>query len=180
VIGDSTFLHTGVNGLMDMVYNGSTATVIILDNRITAMTGRQDNPASGYTLMDQEAPRVDFVQLCRALGVKHVRTVNPLDLEETRTAIAEEMERPATSVVITDKPCVLVKRAGVFERGPVLEISAEECSGCRACLRIGCPAISWEATDGKKGVARIDPLLCTGCDVCRQLCRFDAIGRPQK
>jgi indolepyruvate ferredoxin oxidoreductase, alpha subunit len=179
VIGDSTFLHTGINGLMDMVYNQAPATLIILDNRITAMTGRQDNPASGFTLMDQGAPQVDFVQLCQALGVKHVRTVNPFDLAETKAVIAEEMARPEPSVVITDKPCVLVKRAGVFERGPLLEVTEENCTGCRACLRIGCPAIIWKPGEGKKGVAQIDPLLCTGCDVCRQLCRFDAIGRAQ-
>ena len=179
VIGDSTFLHTGINGLMDMVYNQAPATLIILDNRITAMTGRQDNPASGFTLMDQGAPQVDFVQLCQALGVKHVRTVNPFDLAGTKAVIAEEMARPEPSVVITDKPCVLVKRAGVFERGPLLEVTEENCTGCRACLRIGCPAIIWKPGEGKKGVAQIDPLLCTGCDVCRQLCRFDAIGRAQ-
>lgn len=179
VIGDSTFLHTGINGLMDMVYNRAPATLIILDNRITAMTGRQDNPASGFTLMDQVAPQVDFVQLCQALGVRHVRTVNPFDLEETKAVIAEEMARPEPSVVITDKPCVLVKRAGVFERGPLLEVTQKECTGCRACLRIGCPAIVWKPGEGKKGVASIDPLLCTGCDVCRQLCRFGAIGRAK-
>lgn len=179
VIGDSTFLHTGINGLMDMVYNRAPATVVILDNRITAMTGRQDNPASGFTLMDEGTFRVDFEQLCRALGVRHVRTVNPFDLEETKTALAEEMARPEPSVVITDKPCVLVKREGVFERGPLLEVAEENCTGCRACLRIGCPAIVWKPEGGRKGVAFIDPLLCTGCDVCRQLCRFDAIGRAK-
>ncbi len=179
VIGDSTFLHTGINGLMDMVYSQSPTTLVILDNRITGMTGRQDNPASGFTLMDQVAPQVDFVQLCQALGVRHVRTVDPFDLAETKAVIAEEMARPEPSVVITNRPCVLVKRAGVFERGPLLEVTEENCTGCRACLRIGCPAIIWKPGEGKKGVAHIDPLLCTGCDVCRQLCRFDAIGRAQ-
>jgi indolepyruvate ferredoxin oxidoreductase alpha subunit len=178
VIGDSTFLHTGINGLMDMVYNNSPATVIILDNRITAMTGRQDNPASGFTLMDAPSHTIDFPLLCKALGVKHIRTVNPLDLEETKRVIGEEMGRPETSVIITDKPCVLIKREDVFQRGPTYAIEADSCTGCRACLRIGCPAIEWRpAGDGsKKGKAFIDPLLCTGCDVCRQLCKFDAIG----
>jgi indolepyruvate ferredoxin oxidoreductase alpha subunit len=178
VIGDSTFLHTGVNGLMDMVYNNSPATVIILDNSITAMTGRQDNPATGFTLMDNPSHAVNIPLLCTALGVKHVRVVNPLDLEETRRVIAEEMERPETSVVITNKPCVLIKRENVFQKGPVYAVDAEKCTGCRACLRIGCPAIEWRpAGDGsRKGTAHIDPLLCTGCDVCRQLCKFDAIG----
>jgi indolepyruvate ferredoxin oxidoreductase, alpha subunit len=178
VIGDSTFLHTGINGLMDMVYNNSPATVVILDNSITAMTGRQDNPATGFTLMDDPAHAVNIPLLCKALGVKNIRVINPLDLEETRRVLAEEMERPETSVIITNKPCVLIKREDVFEKGPVYAVDADSCTGCRACLKIGCPAIEWRpAGDGsRKGKAWIDPLLCTGCDVCRQLCAFDAIG----
>ncbi|MBI5485628.1 MAG: indolepyruvate ferredoxin oxidoreductase subunit alpha [Deltaproteobacteria bacterium] len=178
VIGDSTFLHTGINGLMDMVYNNSPATVVILDNSITAMTGRQDNPASGFTLMDEPANAINIPLLCKSLGVKNIRIVNPLDLEETRRVLAEEMERPETSVIITNKPCVLIKRDDVFQKGPVYAVDSEKCTGCRACLKIGCPAIEWRpAGDGSnKGKAYIDPLLCTGCDVCRQLCKFDAIG----
>lgn len=178
VIGDSTFLHTGVNGLMDMVYNNAPATLIILDNSITAMTGRQDNPASGFTLMDDPAHAVNIPLLCKALGVKNIRVINPLDLEETRRVIAEEMERPEPSVIITNKPCVLIKRDDIFQKGPVYAVDAEKCTGCRACLKIGCPAIEWRpAGDGsRKGKAAIDPLLCTGCDVCRQLCTFNAIG----
>jgi indolepyruvate ferredoxin oxidoreductase, alpha subunit len=179
VIGDSTFLHSGINGLMDMVYNQSPATVVILDNRITAMTGRQDNPASGFTLMNDPTHSVDLPLLCTALGVKHVRTINPFDLEQTRTVLQEEMNRPEPSVIITDKPCVLVKRAGVFEKGPLLEVSEEKCTGCRACLKIGCPAIEWCPGEGKIGKASINSQLCTGCDVCRQLCKFDAIGRAK-
>ncbi len=178
VIGDSTFLHTGINGLMDMVYNNSPATVIILDNRITAMTGRQDNPASGFTLMNNSSHTIDFPMLCTALGVKHIRVINPLDLEETKRVIAEEMQRPETSVIITDKPCVLIKREDIFQKGPLYAVDVDICTGCRACLKIGCPAIEWRpAGDGsRKGRAFIDPQLCTGCDVCRQLCTFDAIG----
>ena len=181
VIGDSTFLHTGVGGLMDMVYNQSPATLVILDNRITAMTGRQDNPASGFTLMDEPTNRIDFPLLCKALGVKHIRVINPLDLDQTRRVLQEEMNRPEPSVIITDKPCVLVKREGVFQKGPLYTVEVEKCTGCRACLKIGCPAIEWRpAGDGtRKGKAFIDPLLCTGCDVCRQLCKFDAIGRTK-
>jgi len=175
VIGDSTFLHTGINGLMDMIYNQAPATVIILDNRITAMTGRQDNPASGFTLMDDPTHRIDIPLLCKALGVKHIRLIDPFNLEETRLVVQEEMNRPEPSVIITDKPCVLIKRDGVFTKGAILEVSEEKCTGCRACLKIGCPAIEWRPADGKKGKAYIDPLLCTGCDVCRQLCKFDAI-----
>ena len=179
VIGDSTFLHTGINGLMDMVYNQSPATLIILDNRITAMTGRQDNPATGFTLMDAPTHQLDLPLLCRALGVRHVREINPFDLTETKTIIQEEMNRPEPSVIITDKPCVLIKREGIFEMAPLLEVNKEKCTGCRVCLKIGCPAMEWMPTDGKKGKSHIDPLLCTGCDVCRQLCKFGAIGRKQ-
>jgi len=177
VIGDSTFLHTGINGLMDMVYNNAPATVIILDNRITAMTGRQDNPASGFTLMNDPTNAIDFPLLCKSLGVKNIRVINPLDLEETKRVIAEEMERPEPSVIITDKPCVLIKREDIFQKGPTYLVEEGSCTGCRACLKIGCPAIEWRpAGDGsKRGKAYIDPLLCTGCDVCRQLCKFDAI-----
>lgn len=181
VIGDSTFMHTGINGLMDMVYNNSPATVIILDNRITAMTGRQDNPASGFTLMDDPTNKIDFPLLCKALGVKNIRVVNPFNLEETGRVIQEEMNRSEPSVIITNKPCVLVKREGVFEKGSVYKVSEDSCTGCRACLKIGCPAIEWRpAEDGsKKGKAYIDPQLCTGCDVCRKLCKFGSIGGEQ-
>ncbi|SNB45616.1 indolepyruvate ferredoxin oxidoreductase subunit alpha [Geobacter sp. DSM 9736] len=180
VIGDSTFLHTGVNSLMEMAYNRSPATVVILDNRITAMTGRQDNPASGWTLMDQPADVVDLEQLCRALGIRHVRVVDPFDLEQTKDVLREEMNRPEPSVVITNRPCVLVKREGVYTKGIPLSVDEEICSGCKACLRIGCPAIEWQpGAEGAKGKALIDPLLCNGCDVCRQLCKFDAIGRKK-
>ena len=175
VIGDSTFLHTGINGLMDMVYNKGAATVIILDNRITAMTGRQENPGSGHTLMNDPADAIDFPLLCKAIGVKHIRTINPLDLDECQRVISEEMERPETSVIITDKPCVLIKREGVFTPGAPLAVVDESCVGCRACLKIGCPAIEWVPGSGKKGKAHIDPLLCNGCDVCSQLCKFSAI-----
>ena len=177
VIGDSTFLHTGINGLMDMVYNNAPATLLILDNSITAMTGRQDNPASGFTLMDQPAYQIDIPQLCRAVGARNVRTIDPYDLAETRKALEEEMNRPEPSVIVTNRPCVLVKREGVFHKAPVLTIDQDACTGCRACLKIGCPAIVWKPAEGNKGTAIIDMLLCTGCDVCRQLCKFGAIGR---
>jgi indolepyruvate ferredoxin oxidoreductase alpha subunit len=179
VIGDSTFLHTGINGLMDMVYNNVPATVVILDNRITAMTGRQENPASGYTLMDNPASRIDIPDLCRAMGIRNVRTIDPYDLAATKNAIREEMNRPEPSVIVTDRPCVLVKREGVYKKGPVLAVSEEKCTGCRTCLKIGCPALVWKPVDGKKGKAYIDYLLCTGCDVCRQLCKFEAIERKK-
>ena len=175
VIGDSTFLHTGVNGLMDMVYNGSTATVLILDNRITAMTGRQENPASGQTLMGTEAPAVNLEGLCRSIGVKHVQTLDPWDLAKTQETIKTEMERPETSVVISRGPCVLIKRGGK-EMPPALYVDPDKCTGCKACLKLGCPAVEWQADAGKRGQAKVNRLLCVGCGICEQMCKFDAYG----
>lgn len=173
VIGDSTFLHTGINGLMDMAYNGSTATLIILDNHITAMTGRQENPASGFTLDGEVSERVDLELLCRSVGIKHVTKVNPWDLEQTRKVIQQEMEREAPSVVITQAPCILIKR-DVGQRKTPLEIVPEKCTGCKACLKIGCPAIEWQPDEGERGKAIVNEMLCVGCTICDQLCKFDA------
>lgn len=177
VIGDSTFLHTGINGLMDMVYNKSTATVLILDNSTTGMTGRQDNPATGYTLDGEFASQVDLEAICRALGVKHVETVDPAQMDTTRKVIKEAMERPEVSVVITRRPCVLIKHENVVEDLPPLYVKSDKCVACKACLTIGCPAIEWETgKDGSKGNCKVDRLLCNGCQVCMQLCKFDAFG----
>ena len=176
VIGDSTFLHTGINGLMDMVWNKSTATVLILDNSTTGMTGRQDNPSTGYTLNGEEAYQVDLEAICRALGVKHVETVDPFQMDKTRAVIKEAMERPELSVIITRRPCVLIKHDVVKTSTP-LYVDHEKCVACKACLTIGCPAIEWQTgKDGKKGNCRVDRLLCNGCQVCMQLCKFDAFG----
>jgi indolepyruvate ferredoxin oxidoreductase alpha subunit len=180
VIGDSTFLHTGLNSLMEMAWNQSPATVVILDNRITAMTGRQENPASGFTLSGGEAPEVKIPDLCKALGIRNVQVVDPYDLDATFKVLKEEMNRNEPSVIITNRPCCLIKGDGRFKADDVLFVDQDSCTGCRACLRIGCPAIEWQpAPDGKKGKAYIDPLLCTGCTVCQQLCKFDAIGRAK-
>jgi indolepyruvate ferredoxin oxidoreductase alpha subunit len=176
VIGDSTFLHSGITGLLDMVYNNAPATVVILDNRITAMTGRQENPASGFTLMGQESFQIDLPQLAKVLGVKNIRVVDPYNLAESKQALQEEMERPEPSVVITQRPCVLIKREGVYERGEAVEVDVELCTGCKACLKLGCPAIIWQAGEAKKGKVYIDAQLCTGCNVCEQVCKFSAIG----
>jgi indolepyruvate ferredoxin oxidoreductase alpha subunit len=179
VIGDSTFLHSGITGLLDMVYNKAPATVILLDNRITAMTGRQENPASGFTLMGEETFQVDLPQLVGALGVKNIRVIDPLDLSETKRVLQEEMDRPEPSVIITKRPCVLIKREGVFKRGNTFEVTPELCTGCRACLKLGCPAIIWQSEGEAKGKATIDPQLCTGCTICEQVCKFKAIGAKQ-
>ncbi len=170
VIGDSTFLHTGINGLMDMVYNQSASTVIILDNRITAMTGRQENPTSGYTLEDNPTFRVDMEQLCRAVGVEHVKVIDPYNIALTRKTIREEMARPEVSVIITTRPCMLVPRDNQERRTPLF-VDHDKCTGCQACLRLGCPAITWDAQNKK---SNIDKIICTGCKVCQQTCGFGA------
>jgi indolepyruvate ferredoxin oxidoreductase, alpha subunit len=170
VIGDSTFLHTGINGLMDMVYNKSTSTVIILDNRITAMTGRQENPTSGYTLDDNPSFSVNIEQLCRAVGVKNIKIIDPYDISLTRKTIREEMARPEVSVIITTRPCMLVPRDNQERRAPLF-VDHDKCTGCQACLRLGCPAITWDAENKK---SNIDKIICTGCKVCQQTCGFGA------
>lgn len=170
VIGDSTFLHTGINGLMDMVYNKSASTVIILDNRITAMTGRQENPTSGYMLNEENTYRVDMEQLCRAVGVEHVKMIDPYDIALTRKTIREEMARPEVSVIITTRPCMLVPRDNLERRTPLF-VDDDKCTGCKACLRLGCPAITW---DPERNKSKIDKIICTGCKVCQQTCGFGA------
>jgi len=190
VIGDSTFLHTGINSLANMVYNKSHATVLILDNRITAMTGQQQNPASGETLMGEAAHAIDLEQLCRAVGVEHVRTVNPHNLRDTRTVLKEELERDATSVVICRAPCVLIPEMRRKKVTP-LTISLDQCTGCQACVRLGCPAISWRPlsqTEAKelgkpakqKGYTVISAEMCNGCGQCQQLCKFEAISEVEE
>ena len=189
VIGDSTFVHSGITGLANMVYNKSHATVIIVDNRITAMTGQQPNPASGSTLMGEAAHSIDFEQLSRALGVEHVRLVNPHEIKATKKVIKEELERDATSVIISQAPCVLLpemKKAAVKP----LAISLDNCTGCRACVGLGCPAISWthispeEAKamgkkEKQKGYATISPEMCNGCGQCHEVCKFEAIAEKE-
>ncbi len=175
VIGDSTFLHTGVNGLMEMVYNDSTATVIILDNSTTGMTGRQDHPGSGYRLKGETSHQVDLVGLCRSLGVKHVAVIDPYEMDATRELIKREMERPEVSVIITQRPCMLHKR-DALEKRPPLFVASDKCTACKACLKLGCPAIKWNPAAGTKGQAEIDQMLCVGCGVCQQVCKFGAFG----
>ncbi len=173
-IGDSTFLHSGITGLLDAVYNKSNITVIILDNRVTAMTGGQNHPATGYTLMGEETKQVDLAELCKALGVESVRKADAYDYKGTLEIIKEEMKRPGPSVILTDRPCVLMPKR-IMDR-PYTVIS-DLCNGCSACFRIGCPAImtSEELTKRKRPKAIIDPLLCTGCTLCAQICKPEAI-----
>jgi len=175
VMGDSTFLHTGVNSLMDLVYNQSVATIVILDNRATGMTGRQDNPSTGYTLSGVDTHAIDLESLCRALGVKNIQVVDPNDLNTTRRALEEEMARPAPSVIIARRTCMLERRGSAERRTPLV-VEPEKCVSCKACLKIGCPAIEWKETEEGKGKAVVNAMLCTGCEVCARVCKFGAIG----
>ncbi len=171
VIGDSTFIHSGITGLINIVYNGSPATVLILDNSITGMTGHQQNPCTGLTLKNTPAPAVDLEGLCRAVGVKRVRTVDPFDLAAAEAALREETSADEPSVIIVKRPCALLK-SEISKRRPPVVIDSEKCRRCRACMRIGCPAISFKKETG----AVIDRTLCVGCGMCEQLCAFNAIS----
>ncbi len=189
VIGDSTFVHSGITGLINSVYNKSAATLIILDNRITAMTGQQPNPASGNTISGEAAQSLDLEALCRAVGVKHVRVVNPHEVPECRKVIKEEVARDEMSVIISVAPCVLLPEMKL--RKPVSYFTnIDNCVGCTSCIRLGCPAISWtpfaegeaEAKGYKKsqkGYSRIDEVLCNDCGQCASLCKFNAITRGE-
>ncbi len=185
VIGDSTFLHSGIAPLLDIVYNRGFSTVIILDNRTTAMTGAQEHPATGRTLMGEATRRLDLAALCRALGVDHVYAVDPHDMEHTEAVLRRELAREEPSVIIAEAPCVLLPDHRRAKR-PVYEVIPDLCTGCMVCGKLGCPAIEWvpfspeeAVAAGKKasqkGMARINPLLCDGCNQCPPLCRFRAI-----
>ena len=168
VIGDSTFLHSGITGLTDIAYNRSISTVLILDNSITGMTGHQQNPATGYTLKMQPVPPVSLEKVCEAIGIRRVKTVDPSDLKALEAAIKEELNVDEPSVIICRKPCMLLK---YVKAKPALSVDSEKCRGCRACMKLGCPAIRFE---NKKAV--IDNQQCVGCGLCIQLCAFGAIG----
>ncbi|MBQ3075306.1 MAG: indolepyruvate ferredoxin oxidoreductase subunit alpha, partial [Clostridia bacterium] len=167
VIGDSTFMHSGMTGLVNIAYNASNATVIILDNSITGMTGHQQNTTTGMNLKGDPAAKVDLEALCRACGIGRVRVVDPYDLAETEKAIREELAVAEPSVIISRRPCALLKT--VKHPGPI-KVNTDKCRSCKACMKIGCPAISM-----KDGKAVIDNTLCTGCGVCTQLCKFGAL-----
>lgn len=175
LIGDSTFLHSGITALASAVYNRTRSTYIIVDNRITAMTGGQDHPGTSRTLMGEKTFAIDLVQLCTALGVEHVRLVDPYDLETTTAVLREEIGRDAPSVVITNRPCILFPTK---ISQPPYSIDAALCTACGACFRVGCPSISASDETNEKGrpKAQIDPLTCTGCTICAQVCPAEAIG----
>ena len=168
VIGDSTFLHTGINSLINMVYNKSTGTVMILDNRTTGMTGHQDHAATGKTLKGEETNAINFVELCHAVGVKNVIEVNAFDVQELERVVRESVASDTLTVIITKSPCVLLK-GQKFPNRCVADPDA--CRACGACLKIGCPAI----TKGEGGKIRIDETMCNGCGLCKNYCKFNAI-----
>ena len=166
VIGDSTFMHSGMTGLANIAYNQSNSTTIILDNSITGMTGHQQNPTTGYNIKGEPAGKIDLEALCRAMGIDHVRVVDPYDLKACDTAIREELAAEEPSVIISRRPCALLKY--VKPKAP-LRVVTDKCRSCKACMKIGCPAISMRA-----GKAVVDATQCVGCGVCEQMCAFDA------
>jgi indolepyruvate ferredoxin oxidoreductase alpha subunit len=172
VIGDSTFMHSGMTGLANIAYNQSNSTVIILDNSITGMTGHQQNPTTGYNIKGDPAGKIDLEQLCRAMGFQRVRVVDPYDLKATDKAVKEELAADAPSVIISRRPCALLK---YVKHQPPLEVDTDKCVGCKSCMKIGCPAISI-----KEGKAHVDNTLCVGCGVCEQLCGVNAFHSSKK
>jgi indolepyruvate ferredoxin oxidoreductase alpha subunit len=168
VIGDSTFMHSGMTGLANIAYNQSNSTVIILDNSITGMTGHQQNPTTGYNIKGDPAGKIDLEALCKAMGFNRVRVVDPYDLAATEAAVKEELAANEPSVIISRRPCVLLK---YVKTNPPLSVDTDKCRSCKMCMKLGCPSISF-----KDGKAHIDNTLCTGCGVCRQLCKFDALN----
>ncbi len=186
VIGDSTFIHSGITPLLDMAYNRSNAVIVICDNRTTAMTGLQEHPATGFTLQGAKTMGVDLAALAGTLGIESVRVVDPHDLKAVRSVLKEELAKEGPSVVITRRPCVLFKREKTEPKKP-MGIDRDKCIGCRLCLGLGCPPITWTSNkdiptaEDKKtkknrdGFALIDRSLCTGCGLCQQVCRSGAI-----
>ena len=172
VIGDSTFMHSGMTGLANIAYNQSNSTVIILDNSITGMTGHQQNPTTGYNIKGDPAGKIDLEQLCRAMGFNRVRVVDPYDLKACDQAVKEELAAEEPSVIISRRPCALLK---YVKHNPPLVVNKDKCIGCKSCMKIACPAIAI-----KEGKAHVDNTLCVGCGVCEQLCpvgAFESTGK---
>ncbi len=167
VIGDSTFMHSGITGLVNIAYNATDSVVIILDNSITGMTGHQHNPTTGYNIKGEPALAVDLEALAKAVGISNVIVVDPYNLAETKNGIKQALEADGPAVVISRRPCALLK---TVKHNPPLKVNPDKCKSCKMCMKIGCPAISM-----KDGKAHIDFTQCLGCNVCSQLCKFDAI-----
>lgn len=183
VLGDSTFLHSGVTPLMDAVYNKGNSTTIVLDNRITGMTGHQEHAGTGFTVRGEPANMINYEELGKALGVKSIRKIDPYNIKESMETIKEEMEKDEASLILcTGSPCMLLRREKRKFEFPVYAIDMDKCRGCKMCLEINCPAISWkegagQTADGhkRKGTVYINPDQCVGCQVCVQVCKFEAI-----
>jgi len=186
VIGDSTFIHSGITPLLNMAYNRSNSVIIICDNRTTAMTGMQDHPATGFTLHGRETKALDFVKLAEALGIDNVRVVDPFNMKNTRRVIKEELSTEGPSLIISRAPCALLAIKQKLPGRIPLRIDPDKCTGCRACLGLGCPPISWKRfedldmkiekkTKKQEGIAVIDSSICNGCTLCQQLCSAGAI-----
>ena len=169
VIGDSTFVHSGITPLIDVVYNQGTSTVIILDNDTTAMTGHQDHPATGKTIRNLPTRRLDLPSLVKAIGIEHVRVVDPLQLDEFRQTLEEELNRREASVIIAKRPCALLVKKALDKE---FFVEPELCKSCKLCIKIGCTGIYWVEEDRK---AVINPNTCVACGLCPQVCTFDAI-----
>lgn len=169
VIGDSTFIHSGITGLIDIVYNKGNNTVIILDNSITGMTGHQDNPTTGYTIRKEPTKQVNLISLCHAIGVEHVVVADPFDVRNFERIVKEEVEREEPSVIIAQRPCALLKTVKYTGH---CEIAHEKCRKCKVCMKLGCPAI----TSDENGV-HIDVNQCNGCGLCTNVCPFGAIDK---
>lgn len=169
VIGDSTFMHSGMTGLVNIAYNNSNSTVIILDNSITGMTGHQQNPTTGYNIKGDPAAAVNLEDLCHAIGIRRVRVVDPYNLKECDEVLKEELAADEASVIISRRPCVLLK---YVKPKPPVKVDADKCVSCKMCMKLGCPAISM-----KQGKAHIDFTQCVGCGVCEQLCKVGAIQK---
>lgn len=173
-LGDSTFFHSGITGLIDAVYNKTPMVIVILDNRITAMTGHQENPGTGRTLMGEETPMIDVEKIVKAVGVKdeNIRVVDPYNLEQTENAVKDAYQATETFVIITKQPCALIKSVQKRRANMYCEVDQDKCKKCKSCMKTGCPAISF-----KDGHVVIDRNMCNGCTLCKQVCKFDAIKK---
>jgi indolepyruvate ferredoxin oxidoreductase alpha subunit len=181
VIGDSTFFHSGMTSLLEVAYNGGSTTVVIMDNRTTAMTGFQPHPGTGNTLKGDPTITVDIAKLVESFGIKRIRELNPYDVRETEKIIKEELEAPEPSVIIARAPCALLKADRILPDQP-MRIDQDVCKGCKSCINTGCPALEFvkfdepREGDKRKGFSRINEALCVGCRTCFEVCKFDAIG----
>jgi indolepyruvate ferredoxin oxidoreductase alpha subunit len=173
-LGDSTFFHSGITGLIDAVYNKTPMVIVILDNRITAMTGHQENPGTGKTLMGEATPIIDVEKIVKAVGVKeeNIRVVDPYNLEQTENAVKDAYQATETFVIITKQPCALIKSVQKRRANMYCEVDQDKCKKCKSCMKTGCPAISF-----KDGHVVIDRNMCNGCTLCKQVCKFDAIKK---